>query len=73
MRLPEAKAKLSQRSINLAISSRGIASIHAVDSEMLKRFMSRVIPMSGRMIHPPEGLPQSQQYDPNGQVSPITK
>jgi kynurenine 3-monooxygenase len=70
MRLPEHKANLAQRSINLAMSSRGITALHAIDPEIAERFLKAVIPMRGRMIHPTEGKPESQLYDLNGQVRP---
>lgn len=72
MRDPEAKANLSLRSINLAISSRGIAALSVVDPAIVDRFMQNVIPMRGRMIHDNLGQCQSQLYDRHGQVrSPI--
>jgi len=72
MRLPESKGQLAQRSINLAISSRGIAALHTVDPKIAQRFLETVIPMRGRMIHPTEGKPESQLYDLNGQVLPTS-
>lgn len=67
IRLPENKSQSLQRSINLAISSRGIAALHAVDPLISKRFMKTVIPMRGRMIHTTNGAAESQLYDLNGQ------
>ncbi|CAE6503360.1 unnamed protein product [Rhizoctonia solani] len=67
MREPEAKANLSLRSINLAISSRGISALCVVDPAIADRFMQNVIPMHGRMIHDNLGRCQSQLYDRNGQ------
>lgn len=72
MRLPESKGQFAQRSINLAISSRGIAALHAVDPKLAERFLETVIPMRGRMIHTVEGKPESQLYDSNGQVCPAS-
>lgn len=68
MRLPESKSRLVQRSINLAISSRGIAALHAIDPHLAERFLGTVIPMRGRMIHPTHGAAESQVYDLNGQA-----
>lgn len=68
MRDPEMKSKLSLRSINLAISSRGITALSVVDPAIADRFMENVIPMHGRMIHDSRGKCESQSYDPNGQV-----
>jgi hypothetical protein len=71
MRLPASKAAAQQRSINLAISSRGIAALQAVlGPEATARFLQTVIPMRGRMIHHVNGKLDSQQYDRHGQVRP---
>ncbi|KAI0040485.1 FAD/NAD(P)-binding domain-containing protein [Auriscalpium vulgare] len=67
MRLPASKAAAQQRSINLAISSRGIAALQAVDPAATARFMETVIPMRGRMIHDLHGHLDSQLYDRDGQ------
>jgi kynurenine 3-monooxygenase len=68
MRSPYLKAAAQQRSINLAISSRGIAAIQAIDPGTAERFMQTFIPMRGRMIHDVYGNLDSQPYDPDGQV-----
>lgn len=67
LRLSSSKAAAQQRSINLAISSRGIAALRAVDASAAERFLQTVIPMRGRMIHDRQGNLQSQQYDKDGQ------
>ncbi|KAH7923500.1 FAD/NAD(P)-binding domain-containing protein [Leucogyrophana mollusca] len=67
LRLPSSKAAAQQRSINLAISSRGIAALQAVDPAAAARFLDTVIPMCGRMIHDSKGKLHSQLYDRNGQ------
>ncbi|RPD80193.1 FAD/NAD(P)-binding domain-containing protein [Lentinus tigrinus ALCF2SS1-7] len=67
MRLPSSKAAAQQRSINLAISARGLAAIQAIDPAAADRFLSTVIPMRGRMIHDAQGHQQSQPYDRDGQ------
>ena len=69
MRLPSSKAAAQQRSINLAISARGLAAIQTIDPAAADRFLSTVIPMRGRMIHDAQGRLQSQPYDRDGQVS----
>ena len=69
MRLPSSKAAAQQRSINLAISARGLAAIQAIDPAAADRFLSTVIPMRGRMIHDEQGHQESQPYDRDGQVS----
>lgn len=67
-RLPSSKAAAQQRSINLAISARGIAALEAVDPRLATQFLNEAIPMRGRMIHTPAGKLDSQQYDMDGQV-----
>lgn len=67
MRKVSAKAA-SLRSINLAISARGICALDAVAPEATKRFLADAIPMKGRMIHTRKGEQKSQLYDRNGQV-----
>ncbi|KAH9901049.1 FAD/NAD-P-binding domain-containing protein [Cubamyces lactineus] len=67
MRLPSSKAAAQQRSINLAISARGLAAIQAIDPGAADRFLSTVIPMRGRMIHDTQGRLDSQPYDRDGQ------
>lgn len=69
MRLTSSKAAAQQRSINLAMSARGIAAIKAIEPSAADRFLSAVIPMHGRMIHHIEGNQESQKYDRNGQAS----
>ncbi|KAH8833837.1 FAD/NAD-binding domain-containing protein [Flagelloscypha sp. PMI_526] len=58
---------LSQRSINLAISHRGIAALQAIDRKALEGFLECAIPMKGRMIHLKNGALDSQIYDKDGQ------
>ncbi|KAK7055000.1 kynurenine 3-monooxygenase, mitochondrial precursor [Paramarasmius palmivorus] len=67
LRLPSSKAAAQQRSINLAISHRGIAAIQAIYPAAAQRFMDTVIPMHGRMIHHLDGRLDSQLYDRDGQ------
>jgi hypothetical protein len=71
MRLPSSQAAAQQRSINLAVSSRGIAAIQAIDPVAASRFLDNVIPMRGRMIHDSSGNLDSQPYDRNGQVGRV--
>ncbi|GAW08397.1 kynurenine 3-monooxygenase [Lentinula edodes] len=66
-RLSSARAASQQRSINLAISHRGISAIQAIDGSMAQRFMQTAIPMKGRMIHQLDGKWNSQLYDRDGQ------
>ncbi|KAK0210659.1 FAD/NAD-binding domain-containing protein [Desarmillaria ectypa] len=66
-RLPSSKEAARLRSINLAISHRGICAINAVDPEVAKRFLEAAVPMRGRMIHHLDGKLDSQLYDRDGQ------
>lgn len=59
---------LQQRSINLAISHRGIAALEVVNPATAQRFLQDAIPMRGRMIHTLSGRLDSQPYDKDGQV-----
>ncbi|KAI0950543.1 hypothetical protein AcV7_010451 [Taiwanofungus camphoratus] len=67
MRLPSSQAAAQQRSINLAMSARGIAAIEAIEPSAADRFLKAVIPMHGRMIHDVKGNQESQLYDKDGQ------
>ncbi|WVR05750.1 kynurenine 3-monooxygenase [Kwoniella sp. DSM 27419] len=56
------------RSINLAISARGLEALRSVDPSLAEQFQNEAIPMKGRMIHHVDGKQESQLYDPiNGQ------
>lgn len=70
LRLPSSKSAAQQRSINLAISARGITALQAIHPGASDRFLRAAIPMRGRMIHDVQGNQDSQAYDRNGQVSP---
>lgn len=50
------------RSINLALSARGIKALEYVDKEMADRLMDETIPMYGRMVHDTQGNQSSQNY-----------
>lgn len=54
------------RSINLAISSRGLEALRSVDPTIAENFLEEAIPMKGRMIHHTDGRQESQLYDPIG-------
>ncbi|KAJ7508577.1 FAD/NAD-binding domain-containing protein [Mycena galericulata] len=56
-----------QRSINLTLSSRGIAAIQALDPRIVERLLSNAVPLRGRMVHHLGGKTQNQQYDRSGQ------
>jgi kynurenine 3-monooxygenase len=70
MRLSSTKATAQQRSINLAISSRGIAALQTINPKAADQFVQSSIPMKGRMIHGDGGELKSFLYDDlDGQVS----
>ncbi|KAJ6547472.1 FAD/NAD-binding domain-containing protein [Mycena capillaripes] len=66
LRAPSSK-KTQLRSINLAISHRGLAAIQVIDPLAAQRFLQTVIPMKGRMIHHADCSLDSQLYDRDGQ------
>jgi kynurenine 3-monooxygenase len=67
IRLASSKDSMQGRSVNLAISSRGLAAFEFVDSGLAARFLENAIPMRGRIIHDDEGT-HMQVYDPDGGV-----
>jgi len=52
------------RSINLAVSARGLAALDQVGLADLA--LSRALPMRGRMVHPPAGATNLQPYSADG-------
>ena len=56
------KSEKNLRSINLAVSDRGIRALEFVDKEMSERVLKDIIPMHGRMIHTLDGKQESQIY-----------
>lgn len=54
--------KKNLRSINLAVSDRGIRGLEYVDKAMAGRVLKDIIPMYGRMIHTLDGKEESQIY-----------
>ncbi|KAF8894548.1 FAD/NAD(P)-binding domain-containing protein [Infundibulicybe gibba] len=67
IRLASSRATSRQRSINLAISHRGITALEVVDPASAQSFLRTVIPMRGRMVHNLNGNTDSQLYDRDGQ------
>jgi kynurenine 3-monooxygenase len=53
------------RSINLAISERGLDALRRID--LVDQVMADALPMKGRMIHPVEGPLDFQQYSASGE------
>ncbi|PWN46410.1 FAD/NAD(P)-binding domain-containing protein, partial [Ceraceosorus guamensis] len=64
----EAEAQApSLRSINLAISTRGLAGLSSVSESLASDVLARAVPMRGRMIHSQRGDQQSQRYGAEGE------
>lgn len=61
------------RSINLALSTRGIAALREV--ELADAVLKAAVPMPGRMIHDPQGNLTFQPYDkdPNRHINSISR
>ncbi|KAJ2693828.1 kynurenine 3-monooxygenase, mitochondrial precursor, partial [Coemansia spiralis] len=62
-RKPENRSSTEHRSINLAISERGLSALRRLDPALEARVKDLVIPMHGRMIHALDGQQSSQKYD----------
>lgn len=58
---PRLEQNQQGRSINLAVSARGIGAIRSIDARLCDEIVQRSIPMKGRMIHI-DGEQQSQLY-----------
>ncbi|TXT10730.1 hypothetical protein VHUM_02235 [Vanrija humicola] len=63
-------AMTNLRSINLNISSRGLAALASVDESLAELLLAESIAMPSRMIHHVDGRTEAQLYDPlRGQCS----
>ena len=51
LRMPENKSLNFTKSINLALSERGISGMRAIDETLLKEVLAETIPMYGREVH----------------------
>ncbi|KAI1318387.1 kynurenine 3-monooxygenase, mitochondrial precursor [Mortierella claussenii] len=68
MRLPENKAKIQNRSINLALSVRGLTALKGTGLALDELIMKSGLPMRGRMLHiGQEGHLVSQNYGVHGE------
>jgi kynurenine 3-monooxygenase len=77
LRHPENLSLNFSKSINLALSERGINGLRNLGDggKLLEEVLAETIPMYGRMIHSgkPEDKGQSQKYDVHGRVgSPLS-
>ncbi|CAG8591923.1 197_t:CDS:2 [Acaulospora colombiana] len=61
-RLSENKDSISQRSINLALSTRGISALSKAGLGLDRSVLGVTTPMKGRMIHVGKGKLKSQSY-----------
>ncbi|KAI9496613.1 hypothetical protein BDB00DRAFT_99754 [Zychaea mexicana] len=66
MRLPENKAKERGKSINLALSERGLSALRATDLGLDKTCLDAAVPMHARMVHV-DGKQMSQAYSVHGE------
>ncbi|KAJ2773451.1 kynurenine 3-monooxygenase, mitochondrial precursor [Coemansia nantahalensis] len=62
-RKPDNRDSAEHRSINLAISERGLSALRRLDPALEARVKDLVIPMYGRMIHALDGQQTSHRYD----------
>ena len=67
------KSEEGQRSINLVLSSRGLAALHTIDPLLEERLMQHTIPIHSRMVHMKDGSSSSLQYDPHNQASSVSR
>ncbi|ANB11977.1 kynurenine 3-monooxygenase [Sugiyamaella lignohabitans] len=62
LRDPDQQVLSQLRSINLAVSARGITALRSVDEEMADRVLKDLVPMHGRMVHDLNGKQICQKY-----------
>ena len=67
-RIPENRAALPNKSINLALSDRGIRALQGVDDALAAEIVGRTIPMRGRCLHDRRSNQVTQFYDVYGRV-----
>lgn len=68
---PRSKAQIAlsnSRSINLAISARGLLALESIDEATHESVLKEVIPMHGRMVHDGQGHQISQNYGLHGEA-----
>lgn len=65
---PRKSVNKNLRSINLAVSDRGINALKYVDEQLASEILEKVIPMYGRMIHKLDGKQESQKYSLYGEA-----
>ena len=68
LRIWENKKNILHRSINLALSARGLSALKNTNLDLDEKVLETVIPMKGRMIHVGGGKLRSQPYGVFGEV-----
>lgn len=63
---PAENVQQAQKSINLALSDRGVHALEAAGLDLARRIMKDSLPMYGRMLHDSKGNQSSQLYDVYG-------
>lgn len=72
MRLPEQKKAQRGKSINLALSERGLSALRGTSLGLEKLILESAVPMHSRMVHlGQEGRQMSQAYSIHGEVSSV--
>jgi kynurenine 3-monooxygenase len=67
-RIPANRAALPNKSINLALSDRGIIGIRGISEALADEVVGMTIPMRGRCLHDRRGNQVTQFYDVYGRV-----
>ncbi|KAL0076349.1 hypothetical protein J3Q64DRAFT_1771239 [Phycomyces blakesleeanus] len=67
MRLPEEKINQRGRSINLAVSERGLSALRKVDMGLEEIVLGAAVPMRARMVHLGKDTQTSQAYSVHGE------
>ncbi|KAI9018084.1 hypothetical protein CLU79DRAFT_761671 [Phycomyces nitens] len=67
MRLPEEKSNQKGRSINLAVSERGLSALRKVDMGLEEIVLGAAVPMYARMVHLGKDKQMSQAYSVHGE------
>ena len=70
-RVPANRAALPNKSINLALSDRGILGIRGISDALAEEVVATTIPMRGRCLHSRSGKQVTQFYDVYGRVTII--
>jgi kynurenine 3-monooxygenase len=69
MRLPEVKATQRGKSINLALSERGLSALRNSGLDLEQLILEAAVPLHARMVHTTTGYQMSQAYGKKDQVN----